>query len=162
MGVEEQPYLMQIHNKPSTKGRSSSAPPLVYDLRCAGERVIVLSHISSLAKLLFFHFSTSFVGKSIHENKHSGVFAPRPSQFRFCACFCRSLSLFFLRERGLIVFTCHIRFIPSNLILPRYLEHLFARRPRMKVLEREFIFLNPLLISSLHCSGGRRTRRLLP
>lgn len=36
-----------------------------------GERVIVLSHISSPCKLRSFHFSTSFVEKSILENKHS-------------------------------------------------------------------------------------------
>lgn len=112
-----------------------------------GEGYCFVSHFLP-RKLPSSHFSTSFVEKSIHENKHSGVFAPRPSQFRFCACPRRSF------PRGLIVFTCHIRFIPTNVILPRYWEHLFAPRPWMEVLEREFIFLNPLLISSLRCSGG--------
>lgn len=99
-------------------------------------------------KLPSFHFSISFVEKSIQENKHS-VSSP-----------CVRLNLDVahvpaaLFPRGLIAFTCHICFIPSNVIFPRYWEHLFAPRPRMKVLEREFIFLNPLLISSLHCSGG--------
>lgn len=44
------------------------------------------------------------------------------------------------------------------MIFPCYWEHLFAPRPRMKVLEGEFIFPNPLLISSLHCSGGAARR----
>lgn len=156
--VEQQPNLMQIHSTPpppQTPGLPHHYSSFMISNRLG--RVIVLSHISSLCKLPSFHFSTSFVEKSIHGNKHSVVFAPRPSQFRFGACF---LPLFF--PRGLIVFTRHICFIPSNVIFPRYWEHLFAPRPWMEVLEREFIFLNPLLISSLRCSGGAARRASQP
>lgn len=52
--------------------------------------------------------------------------------------------------------TCHMCFIHSNLIPPPYWEHLFAPRPRMEVLEREFISLDPLLFSSLRCRARER------
>lgn len=55
--------------------------------------------------------------------------------------------------------TCHMCFIPSNLISPPYWEHLFAPRPRMEVLEGEFIFLDPLLISSLRRRARAAARR---
>lgn len=67
-----------------------------------------------------------------------------------------SLLLF---SRGLIVFTCHICFIPSNLIFPRYWEHLFSPRPRMEVLERVHFLSNPLMISSLRRSRGAALRK---
>lgn len=102
-------------------------------------------------KLPSSHFSISFVQKSIRENKHSAS-SPR---VRVNLDFARSCRAF---PRALIVFTCHICFIRSNMIFPCYWEHLFAPRPRMKVLEGEFIFPNPLLISSLHCSGGAARR----
>lgn len=109
-----------------------------------------------LANSALFHFSTSFVEKSILENKHSVSSLRVQVNLDFVHVF-PPLSLsffFFFSPRGLIVFTCHICFIPSNVIFPRYWEHLFAPRPGMEVLEREFIFLNPLLISSLRCGGG--------
>ncbi len=107
-----------------------------------------MSHISSAANSCLSIFPPHLWEKSIHENKHLVSSCRVQVNLDFVHV---SPSLF---PRGLIVFTCHICFIPSNMIFPCYWEHLFAPRPWMEVLEREFIFLNPLLISSLHCSGG--------
>lgn len=94
-----------------------------------GEGYCFVSHFLP-CKLPSFHFSTSFVEKSIHENKHS-VSSLRVQVNLDVVHVCATLF-----PRGLIVFTCHICFIPSNVIFPRYWEHLFAPQPWMEVLER--------------------------
>lgn len=69
--VEKQPNLMQIHTPTSTK------PPIFLTTTIHlwfqigwGEGYCFVSHFLP-CKLPSFHFSTSFVEKSIHENKHS-------------------------------------------------------------------------------------------
>lgn len=127
--MEERPNLMQIHNTPPLQP-NPRFPPHYRRFMISnrpGERVIVLSHISSLCKLPSLNFSTSFVKKSIHENKHSrfSLYVRFNLDLEHVSA---SLFFFFSPPRGLIAFTCHICFIPSNVIFPRYWEHSLAPR----------------------------------
>lgn len=128
VGVEEKQLCsVQIQNTPSRLHQRCRRFMISNGL---GRGVIVLSHISSLANSSLPIFPPH-LWKNQFMKINTRVSSPGVQvDLDFAHV---SAALF---PRGLIIFTCHIRFIPSNVILPRYWEHLFAPRPWMEVLER--------------------------